>query len=123
MELLKELLSWLINHQHHLVLFSVTAWSIWIQRNQVRLNKPSCSLHLITPLAKERLQEFQDVNPHPPSPRTAHSLVQKWKPPDHELVKINCDGAKFEKENRARIGVVICNSEGMVLGLLSKQLS
>ena len=24
----KELLSWLINHQHHLVLFSVTAWSI-----------------------------------------------------------------------------------------------
>ena len=119
----KELLSWLINHQHHLVLFSVTAWSIWIQRNQVRLNKPSCSLHLITPLAKERLREFQDVNPHPPSPRTAHSLVQKWKPPDHGLVKINCDGAKFEKENRAGIGVVICNSEGMVLGLLSKQLS
>ena len=24
----KELLSWLINHQHHLVLFSVTTWSI-----------------------------------------------------------------------------------------------
>ena len=37
--------------------------------------------------------------------------------------KINCDGARFEKENSARIGFVICNSEGMVLGLLSKQLS
>ena len=37
--------------------------------------------------------------------------------------KINCDGARFEKENSAGIGLVICNSEGMVLGLLSKQLS
>ena len=27
----KELLSWLIKHQHHLELFSVTAWSIWTQ--------------------------------------------------------------------------------------------
>ena len=49
--------------------------------------------------------------------------MQKWKPPDHGLVKINCDDARFEKESRARIGVVICNSEGMVLGLLSKKLS
>ena len=60
---------------------------------------------------------------HPPSPRIAHSLVQKQKPTDHRLVKIICDGARFKKENRAGIGVVICNSEGMVLRLLSKQLS
>ncbi|XP_075670030.1 uncharacterized protein LOC142639779 [Castanea sativa] len=73
----KELLSWLIKHQHHLELFAVTAWSIWIQRNQVRLNKPSCSSHSITSLAKECLWEFQAVNLHPPSIRTVHSSVQK----------------------------------------------
>ncbi|KAK9991820.1 hypothetical protein SO802_026805 [Lithocarpus litseifolius] len=116
----KELLSWLIKHQHHLELFLVTVWSIWTQRNQVRLNKPSCSPHLISQLAKERLQEFQAVNPHPSSIRSAPPTVQKWKPPDHELVKINCDRARFAKENRAGIGVVIRNSEGLVLGSLSK---
>ena len=39
------------------------------------------------------------------------------------LVKINCDGPRFAKENRVEIGVVIHNSEGMVLGSQSKQLS
>ena len=39
------------------------------------------------------------------------------------LVKINCDGPRFAKENRVGIGVVIHNSEGMVLGSQSKQLS
>ncbi|KAK9990612.1 hypothetical protein SO802_025597 [Lithocarpus litseifolius] len=38
------------------------------------------------------------------------------------MVKINCDGARFTKENRAGIGVVIRNSEGLVLGSLSKQI-
>ena len=38
------------------------------------------------------------------------------------MLKINCDGAKFIKENRAGIGVVIRDSEGMVLGSLSKQI-
>ena len=116
----KELLSWLIKNQHQVELFSVTAWSIWTQRNQVRLYKPSCSPHLITQLAKERLQEFQTVNAHQPSNRTTTPTAQKWKPPKHGLVKVNCDGARFTKENRAGIGVVIRNSKGLVLGSLSK---
>ena len=104
-------------------LFSVTAWLIWTQRNQVRLNKPSCNPHLISSLAKEWLQEFLALNPHPPSHQTALPLRQKWKPPQHRLVKINCDRARFTTENRAGIGVVIHDSEGMVLGSLSKQIS
>ena len=119
----KELLSWLIKHQHHVELFLVTAWSVWTQWNQVRLNKPSCSLHLISFLAKERLQEFLALNPHPPLHRTASPLAQKWKPPQLRLVKINYDGARFTAENRVGIGVVIHDSEGMVLGSLSKQIS
>ena len=48
----KELLSWLISNQHHLELFSVMAWSVWIQRNQIRLNKPSSSSHSPPPTFK-----------------------------------------------------------------------
>ena len=67
--------------------------------------------------------EHEKLHKFPPSPQTAHSSVQKWKPPNHMLVKINCDGPRFAKENRVGIGVVIHNSEGMVLGSQSKQLS
>nr|XP_023919081.1 uncharacterized protein LOC112030645 [Quercus suber] len=102
----KELLSWLIKNQQHVELFSVTAWTIWNQRNQVRLNKPSCSSHQISQLAKERLQEFMAVNALPHSSQTGPPTVQKWKPP--------------EQENSAGVGVVIRNSEGLVLGSLSK---
>nr|POE61746.1 multiprotein-bridging factor 1c [Quercus suber] len=57
--------------------------------------------------------EGERDKPHkfPPSPLIAHSSVQKWKQPDHGLVKINCDGARFAKENKAGIGVVIRNNE------------
>ena len=67
--------------------------------------------------------EHEKLHKFPPSPQTAHSSVQKWKSPNHMLVKINCDGPRFAKENRVGIGVVIHNSEGMVLGSQSKQLS
>ena len=109
------------NHEH-LELFSVMVWSIMTQRNQVRLNKLNCSPHSITPLAKERLQEFKVVNPPPPSFQTASPSTQKWKPPAHRMVKINCDGARFTRENRAGIRVVIRDSDDMILGSLSKQI-
>ena len=38
------------------------------------------------------------------------------------MVKINCDGAIFSKENKTRIGVVIRDNRGLVLGSLSKQV-
>nr|POF03085.1 hypothetical protein CFP56_43213 [Quercus suber] len=60
------------------------------------------------------------VNALPHSSRTGPPTVQKWKPPEHGLVKVNCDGARFTKENSAGVGVVIRNSEGLVLGSLSK---
>ncbi|XP_075655907.1 uncharacterized protein LOC142626025 [Castanea sativa] len=119
----KELLSWLIKNQKHLEIFSVTTWSIWTQQNQVRLHKPSFSPHLITPLAKERLHEFKVVNPSPSSTQNVSSSTRnRWLPPVQGMVKINCDGANFSKENKTGIGVVIRDSRGLVLGSLFKQV-
>ena len=73
-------------------------------------------------MAKERLDEFEAVNPSPPSTRNASSLTRnQWLPPMQGMVKINCDGAIFSKENKTRIGVVIRDNRGLVLGSLSKQ--
>ena len=57
----KELLSGIILQQHDLELFAWMAWTIWTQRNQVRLHQPACSLHQIGQLSKERLSEFLAV--------------------------------------------------------------
>ncbi|KAF3959746.1 hypothetical protein CMV_015467, partial [Castanea mollissima] len=54
--------------------------------------------------------------------RAHDEMDQKWRPPEQGMVKINCDGAKFAKENRVGVRVVIRDSEGMVLGSLSKQI-
>ncbi|KAL4626029.1 hypothetical protein ACB092_05G065900 [Castanea dentata] len=116
----KELLSWLVKHQQNVELFFITTWSMWTQRNQVRLNQPSCSSHLLASMAKERLEEFLAVQP---PPRTRPMVIRsQWQPPSLGLVKINFDGAVFSKENKSGIGVVISDDYGLVMALLAKQL-
>ena len=64
-------------------------WSIWSQRNQIRLHQPSCSSHLLDQNSKDCLEEFQVVKPRlkppnqPPPPlpvfnRIPH-LLSCWK--------------------------------------------
>ena len=119
----KELLSWLISTQHHLELFSVMAWLVWTQRNQIHLNKPSNSSHSITSLAKEYLVEFKAIQSSTPTMRTTHPMTRsQWLQPAHGVGKINCDEAVFTDEKKSSIDVVIRNSHGSVLGSLSKQL-
>ena len=101
-------------------LFSIMAWSVWTQQNQVRLNQPSCSSYLIVSMAKERLEEFLVVKP-PPWLRPV--VVQsQWQPPSLDLVKINFDGAVFSKEHKSSIAVVIHDNYGSIMVSLSKQL-
>ena len=119
----KELLSWLISTQHHLELFSVMAWLVWTQRNQIHLNKPSNSSHSITSLAKEYLVEFKAVQSSTTTMRTTHPMTRsQWLQPAHGVGKINCDEAVFIDEKKSGINVVIRDSHGSVLGSLSEQL-
>ena len=117
----KELLSWLIKKQNHLELFSITTWSIWTQRNQVRLHQLSYSPHQIASTAKDTLAEFVSVQPAPRShpPRTR----DQWRPPTLDMIKIIFDGAIFNKEPKSGIGVVLHDVHCSLLAFLSRQLS
>ena len=75
----KELLSWLITNTQEVELFAVTAWSIWNQRNRVRMHQPSCCTHLLAATTKEKLAEFLTVQPAAPLP-IPKTRVQ-WQPP------------------------------------------
>ena len=101
----KELLSWLIKNSQHVDLFAVTAWSIWNQRNRVRMHQPSCGLHLLAATAKDRLDEFLSVQPAP-RPTPPRQWIQ-WQAQPQGMVKINFDGAISTKTLSSGIGVVV----------------
>nr|POF00764.1 hypothetical protein CFP56_68291 [Quercus suber] len=115
----KELPSWLIKNSQHVDLFAVTAWSIWNQRNQVRMYQPSCSLHLFAATAKDRLDEFLSIQPAP-RPTPPRQRIQ-WQAPPQGMVMINFDGAMSTKTLSSGIGVVRDDS-GSVLGALSQHI-
>ena len=113
-------MAWIIQQQKSLELFVLTVWFVWNQRNQDRLHKPNCSLHLLAQLAKDQLQEFLSIQP-PLKPPDILPWI-RWKPPPPAFVKINFDGAVFSKENNAVLGVVIRNNDGLVFALQTERL-
>ena len=75
-------------------------------------------MNRIAQVSKERLEEFTAVIPPKQPPYSKPRIV--WKPPPINMMKINFDGAVFRKENRSGVGVIIRNSEGLVLAFLSQ---
>jgi len=64
------------------------------------------------------LKEFHDV--HKKIPQMAiRSGDTRWKLPASGLFKVNFDGALFEEQACAGLGVVIKDSEGIIIGTLS----
>ena len=46
----------------------------------------------------------------------------KWEPPPSPLLKINFDGAVFKDKGEVGIGVVVCDSHGMVIASLAENI-
>ena len=113
-------MSIILAEQKHPELFSMVVWTIWQQRNNSRLGKHVFLPSQILQRAREKLQELSTLHIPTSPPRTTPASC--WRPPDHDHVKINVDGALFSKENRAGIGVVIRNEASLVLASLSQQI-
>ena len=101
-------------------LLAFTSWAIWNGRNQLRVGQAACPLNQILKNSKERKTEFQLL--HPSLPKQQHRKHTKWKPPAEDNLKVNYDGAIFQEQGRAGIGVVIRNSVGDVMASLSQQI-
>ena len=95
-------------------LFTMMAWSIWMQRNQVRLLQPVYALHQLAQLSSDRCNEFLAVLTILQA--VSLSIHDTWRPPPSDWMKINFDGAtlNFLAENKAGIGVVVKDSSSMV---------
>ena len=104
-----------------LELFSLVSWALWNRRNNLSRGKPSILLEQLLDRAREIT-----LGCLPGSTSASTTLKQaaaSWTPPTLHGYKINFDGAIFEQENRASLGVVIQNHDGMVTASLSEIIS
>ena len=105
-------------------LFAMTAWSIWTQRTQVRLNQAASTVHHIAQLSKDKHAEFlacQSTSTASWIERHARSRRRNfWEVPPADMVKINLDGAVFSDENKSGINVVIRDCWGLVIASCSQ---
>ena len=96
-------------------------WTIWFRRNTIQVNPIGFPVDQVLQRAIDSLLEFRVAQlrkqPTPPRP------LVKWSPPVEEYYKVNFDGAVFREEEKAGIGVIIRNSQGMVMASLSQKIS
>ena len=99
-------------------LFSAMAWTLWNRRNNLRLGKPAVPLEQVLHRARDLklgcLSAPTSVTAVPEQKKTA------WTPPPVHGYKVNFDGALFEHEDSAGLGVVIRNQDGLVMASLSE---
>ena len=120
----KDLVSWLITEGKNLDLFTLTAWSVWNQRNRARIQEPATDLQQIAVAAKSSLDEFHRSIQRRDSQgrRATHTAQSHWRPPPREVVKVNFDGATCSLEKSSGVGVVVRDMNGLVLASCAKRI-
>ena len=118
------------NNDHFLAeRFAYVTWSIWHNRNATRL-KTTCIPY--NKIDDDMLDHFKEYHSAQDSTKlvSQDSMVQPlnsdpihWKPHRSPHCKINFDGAIFQDQKMAGIGVVIRNSGGQVIGTLSDRIN
>lgn len=72
-------------------------------------------------MARDSLQEFQQLRPNHAKISMTVRLV-RWCPPPFGMVKINFDGTLFLTMNIVGFGIIVRNDRRLVMAALSKQI-
>ena len=69
------------------------------------------------------VEEFRQSNdPNDTNHRPGGQYRETWSPPKRGWFKINTDGAVFKDTGQSRIGVVVRNEKGELMGAMSKKI-
>ena len=110
------------NTPHLAELFAYMSWSIWYNRNALRVGTTVVALGRIYSDAVDRLHEFQLAQDNSVQQQVvAHPT--HWLPPPPNQYKANSDGVIFMDSGTAGLGVVVRDAEGMVIAALSKRIA
>ncbi|KAK9986544.1 hypothetical protein SO802_031495 [Lithocarpus litseifolius] len=81
---------------------------------------PGVTLVKLHQRARERVSDFAQHNTAPTAP--VRCPTTGWQPPEHGRYKVNVDGALFDADNTAGLGVVIRDEHGQVMASLSERI-
>ena len=102
-----------------IVLVGTIAWRLWGNRNEIRKGgKRIGELELLCG-ASSLLLEYQEAIAD--VPKHSDSLVQRWIPTSGHMYKVDVDGTVFKAQKESRVGVIICDANGLVVAALSKK--
>ena len=101
-------------------LFAIVVWALWTRRNNLRTGKKVDLLFHLLQRARERVEVFSWHNIVPEAP--VGRQPARWQPLGPGLYKVNVDGALYNADNTAGLGVVIRNEQGQVMGSRSERL-
>ncbi|XP_065630298.1 uncharacterized protein LOC136067864 [Quercus suber] len=113
----------MIEEGKSLELLAYTTWTVWNQRNKVRLNLQACPMHHVAEQATELLAQYKaNTEASSTHVRSNRNEGNKWRAPQASFVKVNFDGAVFDDANKSGVGVVIRDSYGDVLASCSEKI-
>ncbi|KAL0014623.1 hypothetical protein SO802_001692 [Lithocarpus litseifolius] len=101
-------------------LFTVELWNPWKRRNNLCLGKPTLPLNKVLEHFQE--QQFQSHSSPSTLAMSRSKQLATWTPPPEHWYKINFDGFTFANKDKAGLGVVVRNSEGLVMVSLAQQI-
>ncbi|XP_030487389.1 uncharacterized protein LOC115704315 [Cannabis sativa] len=99
-------------------------WSIWKARNSLVWDKKASSPSHVVSSAWTTLDHW--LNAQDKTSLLSSSLIgdgnnfEHWTKPAYNTIKINVDGAIFEKDNAYGFGIVACDSEGRIIDFVAK---
>ncbi|XP_075649845.1 uncharacterized protein LOC142620347 [Castanea sativa] len=103
-------------------LFAIQAWTVWFRRNKVRTDPPGFPMNLVAQRTYEALMEYREAQQKSRSIRPSVRTDTRWSPPLDGWFKANFDAATSQEEGRAGIGVIWCNSKGLVMAFASQNI-
>ena len=90
----RELLSWMIEEGKSLELLAYMAWTVWNQRNKVRLNLQAYPLHQVTEQIAELLAQYRaNIEASSMQVKSHGNGGNRWRASQAGFVKVNFDGA------------------------------
>ena len=92
-------------------IFAIAGWFVWNRRNAIHFNRAVRPVDSICSEAGSLLQEFLQAREVELSP-TLPQAIQRWRPPDPNIYKINFDAAVFRASKLARVGVIVRDNRG-----------